>query len=77
MPSVAWQVHDCMLCTVIENMGSFCSKQRHNPADSEENAQVESAWFINFFKSILIYVELYNLENCLSYRIPSLCNWET
>lgn len=28
-----------MLCTVIENMGSLCSKQRHNQADSEENAQ--------------------------------------
>lgn len=28
-----------MLCSVIENMGSLCSKQRHNQADSEENAQ--------------------------------------
>lgn len=65
MPGVAWQVHVCMLCTVIENMGSLCSKQRHNSADSEENAQVESKWFINFLQSIII-IELYKIENCLS-----------
>ncbi|KAL0330630.1 UNVERIFIED_CONTAM: Guanine nucleotide-binding protein alpha-1 subunit [Sesamum angustifolium] len=28
-----------MLCTLIDNMGLLCSRQRHNPADSEENEQ--------------------------------------
>lgn len=32
-----------VLCTLIDNMGSLCSRQRHNPADSEENEQVNSS----------------------------------
>lgn len=28
-----------VLCTLIDSMGSLCSRQRHNPADSEENEQ--------------------------------------
>lgn len=68
MPVVAWQVHFYMLFSVLENMGSLCSKQRHNPADSEENAQVESLWFIIFLISFVIKVKLHKLENFFSFK---------
>lgn len=36
-----------MLCTLIDNMGLLCSRQRHNQADSEENEQVNPSWEIH------------------------------
>lgn len=39
-PGLARSVFICMLFGVINNMGSLCSKQRHNATDTEENAQV-------------------------------------